>query len=63
MLMGAQNVNLSMDATLTCSMMNVSHLLNVTWFTENGIITSKNGGYLAKQGSCKIELSFLLLTC
>ena len=53
--MEAQDVDSSVTATLTCLMTNISDTFDVTWFSENGIIKSESGGYLAKQGSSKFE--------
>ena len=53
--MEAQDVDLSVTATLTCLMTDMSELLNVTWFDENGIISFASGGYLAKQGSSTLR--------
>ena len=55
--MEAQDVDSSVTATLTCLMTNVSHLLDVTWFRENEIITFTNGGYLANQGKFRLDLT------
>ena len=55
--MEVQDVDSSVTATLTCLMTNVSHLLDVTWFRENEIITFKNGGYSANQGKFKLDLT------
>ena len=61
--MEVQDVDLSVTATLTCLMTDVSELLNVTWWSENGIITTTSNGYLANQGKFRIELRNLQLTC
>ena len=48
--MDAQDVDSSVTATLTCSLTDLTHPLNVTWSSDNGIITSTSSGYSYNQG-------------
>ena len=56
--MNTQDVDSSVSATLTCLIKDVSDLLDVTWFSELGIVSSASSGYLAKQGRSLYILLF-----
>ena len=48
--MDAQDVDSSVTATLTCSLTDLTHPLNVIWSSDNGTITSASAGYTYNQG-------------
>ena len=61
--MDAQDVDSSVTATLTCSLTDLTHPLNVIWSSENGTITSASAGYSDNQGCLKYVVYALKDMC